>query len=361
MAKSRLIIVGGFLGAGKTTLLSRAARILVERGYRVGLVTNDQGAHLVDTTLLERQGFSVTEVTGSCFCCAFPDLLSALTRLQEQIQPDIIIAEPVGSCTDLVSTVLRPLIAYYPRQFEVAPLSVVVDATRDPRALSPNVAYLFERQIEEAEIVLLNKLDLVTDANLQQFDALRSLSHQTRSLNISARTGEGINTWLDEVLGRVGSHSHSMQVDYERYGQAEAELTWLNLQGIIRASKPFLPRQWMAQMLDTLTGLLQGAPIAHLKVHVTTGHGDFKASVTHNGETPTWDADGAATATEALDFIVNARVSVDPTVLQGSALRSIEVNRPDPLSRYYLNHLECFRPLPPRPSHRMTDEPREAR
>ena len=47
----RLIIAGGFLGAGKTTLLLTAARRLAERGYRVGLITNDQGDDLVDTAL----------------------------------------------------------------------------------------------------------------------------------------------------------------------------------------------------------------------------------------------------------------------------------------------------------------------
>src|SRR5256885_871381 len=101
---TRLIIVGGFLGAGKTTLLLQSARRLTERGYRVGLVTNDQGKDLVDTTLLSQENFPVTEVAGSCFCCAFPDLLQALSQLQDAVQPDVVLAEPVGSCTDLVST-----------------------------------------------------------------------------------------------------------------------------------------------------------------------------------------------------------------------------------------------------------------
>src|SRR4051812_48114935 len=97
---TRLIIVGGFLGAGKTTLMLQAARLLTASGYRVGLVTNDQGANLVDTALVSQQHFPVTEVSGSCFCCAFPDLLWALRQLHEQIQPDVVLAEPVGSCTD---------------------------------------------------------------------------------------------------------------------------------------------------------------------------------------------------------------------------------------------------------------------
>jgi G3E family GTPase len=52
MATIRLILVGGFLGAGKTTLLHGAATRLVTRGFRVGLITNDQAPDLVDTRLL---------------------------------------------------------------------------------------------------------------------------------------------------------------------------------------------------------------------------------------------------------------------------------------------------------------------
>lgn len=98
---TRIAIVGGFLGAGKTTLILATARRLVERGYRVGLVTNDQGEDLVDTALAADATIPVAEVAGGCFCCRFPDLLAGLQRLQEVAEPDVILAEPVGSCTDL--------------------------------------------------------------------------------------------------------------------------------------------------------------------------------------------------------------------------------------------------------------------
>ena len=68
MKEVRMILVGGFLGAGKTTLLVRAARRLVEQGKRVGLITNDQAANLVDTGILRQDGLDVGEVAGGCFC-----------------------------------------------------------------------------------------------------------------------------------------------------------------------------------------------------------------------------------------------------------------------------------------------------
>src|SRR5437870_11711538 len=109
MKRVRFVMVGGFLGAGKTTALARLARHYLARGQKVGLVTNDQAQDLVDTKSLRAQGFPVEEVPGACFCCRFDDLMDKVQQLQDQERPDVILAEPVGSCTDLVATVVQPL------------------------------------------------------------------------------------------------------------------------------------------------------------------------------------------------------------------------------------------------------------
>src|SRR5215204_1152002 len=124
MKKLRFVMVGGFLGAGKTTALARLARFYMGRGQKVGLVTNDQAADLVDTTSLRAQGLPVEEVAGACFCCRFDDLVGKLGLLEAAERPDVILAEPVGSCTDLVATVAQPLKDLYGRRFEVAPYVV---------------------------------------------------------------------------------------------------------------------------------------------------------------------------------------------------------------------------------------------
>src|SRR3954463_2207111 len=109
MRRLRFIMVGGFLGAGKTTTLARLGRHYLARGRRVGLVTNDQAQNLVDTSSLRAQGFPVEEVPGACFCCRFDDLTARVAALSKSERPDVILAEPVGSCTDLVATVVQPL------------------------------------------------------------------------------------------------------------------------------------------------------------------------------------------------------------------------------------------------------------
>ncbi|RPJ19982.1 MAG: cobalamin synthesis protein P47K, partial [Planctomycetaceae bacterium] len=105
MKKVQLVFVGGFLGAGKTMLLWRAAELLAKRGKRVGLITNDQAPDLVDTKWLAGKGLNVREVAGSCFCCNFKGLIDAAVDLRS-LHVDVLIGEPVGSCTDLSATIL---------------------------------------------------------------------------------------------------------------------------------------------------------------------------------------------------------------------------------------------------------------
>src|SRR6185503_10765707 len=103
--QNRYVMVGGFLGSGKTTALSQLAKHLTALKQRVGLITNDQGTGLVDTALLTSRGFAVEEIPGGCFCCRFNSLVEAAARLTSRSRPDVFLAEPVGSCTDLVATV----------------------------------------------------------------------------------------------------------------------------------------------------------------------------------------------------------------------------------------------------------------
>jgi len=120
-------MLGGFLGAGKTTAIAKLARWLSDKGLRVGLITNDQGSQLVDTTMLRAGGFPVEEIAGGCFCCRFNSLIEAAERLTANNRPEVFLAEPVGSCTDLVATVTYPLRKIYGDAFSIAPLSVIVD------------------------------------------------------------------------------------------------------------------------------------------------------------------------------------------------------------------------------------------
>ncbi|MEL7266493.1 MAG: GTP-binding protein, partial [Planctomycetota bacterium] len=131
----KFLLIGGFLGAGKTTLIRTLAQTLVDDGQRVAIVTNDQTEDLVDTQNLRSQGLEVGEVAGACFCCSFDELLRTAESLGASSMPDVILAEPVGSCTDLVATVVLPLQRLYETQFDVLPFGVLLKPSHGLRIL----------------------------------------------------------------------------------------------------------------------------------------------------------------------------------------------------------------------------------
>jgi len=96
----RFAMIGGFLGAGKTTSILQFARWVTERkGWKVALITNDQARGLVDTALASGGRFAVTEIGGGCFCCKSESLVEAMEGFSLKVQPDVIVGEPVGSCS----------------------------------------------------------------------------------------------------------------------------------------------------------------------------------------------------------------------------------------------------------------------
>jgi G3E family GTPase len=241
------VMVGGFLGAGKTTALIRAGEHLTRVGKRVGLIMNDQSEALVDTALVRAKNFPVEEIAGGCFCCRFNSLIEAAARLDETTRPDVFLAEPVGSCTDLNATVSLPLRHMYGDRYTVAPLSVLVDPERalrvlgveSGRAFSSKVLYVYRKQLEEADVLVINKIDTTTQARVGALRAaLADVNSAARVVEMSARTGAGVADWIDSLLdGRSGGRV--LDIDYDTYAEGEAELGWLNSSVHVRAERSF--------------------------------------------------------------------------------------------------------------------------
>jgi G3E family GTPase len=349
--QTRIILVGGFLGAGKTTLLWHTARRLAQQGTQAGIITNDQGHNLVDTALLGKH-YAVTEVSGGCFCCNFPDLMISIQQLQNQVEPEIILAEPVGSCTDIMATVIRPLRKYYNKQFSIAPFTVLVDPLRDEARFEANVQYLYNQQLAEADLILLNKCDLLTADEIQdELSVLRAEYPQAQVLAVSSRTGEGVETWLDLVLSEESSGHHILDVDYSLYAEAEAALGWLNAQGSVQPETG--PLQWAETLLREIEKSCssQDIRIAHVKLHLQIGDTGHKASITQTGSSIVWNTPPPNQPTSNLNFILNARVNASPSSLEQIVRDAITTATPSKVNRIQLHHFECFSPRPPEPTY----------
>lgn len=377
---ARYIMIGGFLGAGKTTAVSQLAKRLVDQGKRVGLITNDQGNGLVDTALLRARGFATEEIAGGCFCCRFNSLTEAAARLTQAGKPEVFIAEPVGSCTDLVATVSYPLRRIYGDRFVIAPLSVLVDPWRamrlfgleEGRQFSSKVQYIYRKQLEEADYIVINKVDRLSSGQHETLHSkLAAEFPAAQILKVSARTGEGMEEWFAQMLAGNISGREAMAMDYTLYAEGEALLGWLNATLRVAHEAGFLPDELLEtlcrEVQDRLNG--QGIEIAHLKMTFSPSEGLEDLAVV-NVVRNDWVAElsqSIAQPVRAGQLIVNLRAEGDPLHLEEVLQECVAQVQKTPawkekgVGRLELEHLERFRPGEPRPTHRMISASEEGK
>jgi G3E family GTPase len=357
------IALSGFLGAGKTTTMTTAAQRLREAGKRVVVITNDQGTDLVDTMLARRQGERVGEVTGGCFCCRFEDLFDVTTRLVQQENADVVIAESVGSCTDLTATVIRPMRRLHGDAFRVAPLTTVVDPVRYLRLLPEldrgddggDLAYLFGKQLQEAAIIGVNKADLLDDEGLAEVLAsLAARCPQAEVLSYSAARGDLAP--LLEAWTRVhGADQSDLPLDYDRYAKAEAQLAWLNQAFDLHADDDFSPASWARTAMEALARRCRAATvmIGHIKIMVGDGEEVTKASLIDADTPPCLDLRGATACTDGR-AVVNARVGCEPEQLDQFVTTAVkEASEQLGVTASPADAQHSFKPGRPNPTHRI--------
>lgn len=361
MQPVRFIMIGGFLGAGKTTTLARLARQYVAQGKRIGLVTNDQAQNLVDTSSLRAQGFAVREVPGACFCCRFDDLVGKVDELQDAERPEVILAEPVGSCTDLVATVVQPLKDLYRGRFEVAPYAVLFKPSHGLRILrnesagfSPKAAYIFRKQLEEADAIVINRLDEIGHEPLAElYRLLADQFPRVPVIRMSAKTGQGFDG-LVQLLEQRGAFGRKiLDIDYDIYAEGEAELGWLNSTVELEAETPFAMDDVLLEVVGGLCDALVrlGGEVAHLKV-IGLEDGAFAvANLVSSGTRPELSLPSRMHVRHA-DLIVNARVAVDPAELETEVRGVVEAACRSRNITPRFRQSQSLRPGRPTPTHR---------
>ncbi len=362
--QARYIMIGGFLGAGKTTAVAALAQHLTAKGLRVGLITNDQGTELVDTAMLRARGFATQEIPGGCFCCRFNSLVEAAHCLDAATKPDVFIAEPVGSCTDLVATVTYPLRRIYGAEFVIAPLSVLVDPVRVEGVLglaggkkfSDKVLYIYRKQLEEADLIVVTKNELLPAERMQVLRArLAQEFPHAEVLDVSVRENRGLSEWFARLETGEQQGRATIEVDYDIYAEGEALLGWLNAT-VQLASGPGFDAETVLQLLARdIQHRLAGAEIAHLKMTLSPDGGlgdiavinlvrsDFVPELSLKLEAPV----------PAGQLIINCRAEADPDLIR-AAVRAAVAELPVKIAGLsaQLDHLESFRPGKPTPTHR---------
>ncbi len=353
----KIHLLSGFLGSGKTTAIQQACKQLQQKNVRVGVITNDQGIQLVDSNFFTSQSISNRQIVGGCFCCNYNDLEKSINSFEATEQPEIIFAEAVGSCTDMIATVLKPL-RYNNKNVEVT-LSTLVDVRlfhllfiQKLPLFDASVKYIYTKQLEEAPVIVINKVDLA-DAKMMQAVSLFVSEHYPGKtiLYQNSFSEQSIQEWLQIInTASIDNTPPSAEIDYDIYGEGEAKLAWLDTD-LEFSCASFNAVHCVNVFVKTLRRLLEEnhLTIGHLKL-LLNGKNKYSLTSVHTELEPPFDE---ANASKNASLLVNARVQTEPPILKHLMWKAVRNTEVLCKCSIRMENTASFKPGYPKPVHRM--------
>ena len=356
----KLFLVSGFLGSGKTTAIHQAALAFYKMGIKVAVITNDQGADLVDTAFMRDAGLPTEEVLQGCFCCHYDHLSSAIFSLQATEMPEAIFAESVGSCTDIIASIAKPFNKFNPE------IDVVVSTFVDVHLLhaiimgkasflNDDVRYIFQKQMEEGDILIINKIDLLPVSTLQKVKKFIQAEYGSKEIIYqNSLKQENVRPWMELLSTFQPRTRTSLHIDYDQYARGEAILAWLDQYIIVKTTDNSADRVGL-QLIHAISKNIKRAkyPIAHLKFFIDDGQKRRKISFTALDDlweeviTPEDHAN-------EISMLMNARIQVDFHILERLVSKAIAEIMNQTGSEIVVHKKSAFAPGYPRPTHRIT-------
>ena len=209
--RTPITLITGPLGSGKTTLLRH---ILATRPTKIAIVMNEFGEIAIDTKVIEGKNVRIGELGGGCVCCSLlGEFEAAVNEIIARVGPDIIIVETTGLAEPeaLVFNIQEAL-----PQCRLDGVVSVIDA--DMLVRFPELGHTTRLQIEGADILLLNKIDLVQPQQIEPLEA------KLRELNRTATIVRTERCWIDPDLlfgigheKKVAPPQHKHQPEFESF------------------------------------------------------------------------------------------------------------------------------------------------
>ncbi len=354
----QLHLISGFLGSGKTTAIRTACEIWLSKNYKVGVITNDQGIRLVDTGYFTNLSIPNRQVIDGCFCCNYNALDNNIQSLIEANNPDVIFAESVGSCTDIVATVMKPLQQY--RNNVKVTVSTFADALLlkmlyvDNKPLfQDEVKYIYQKQMEEAGIIVVTKIDLISVGELTKVQALLEEKYSQKTIvYVNGTNADSISNWLTALhqqSGKINAYS-SLQIDYDTYGAGEAALAWLDEELELYSSNE-TATQDVYVLVNKIHQKIQDNQLAigHLKFLVDDYN---KISYT---STSSIQASGELKNSSSSQLLINARIQTMQEFLEEIISDAIKETEEERNCKIIVSSRAAFQPGYPKPTHRIAN------
>jgi G3E family GTPase len=181
MSKPEIYILSGFLGSGKTTLLKRLLEDEKKTNRKVAVMMNELGTVSIDSDVVE-EDVALKELLGGCICCSIQDKLeSQLQSLLWNEKPEVIYIETTGAAhpVEVLDAVLSP---YFADKFTIKGVITIMDGGRwlSRHSLSPQLQQLLLEQVKHADLLIINKVDTMTDSEQAK------LTFEVQAINPSA-------------------------------------------------------------------------------------------------------------------------------------------------------------------------------
>lgn len=284
----RFMVVSGFLGAGKTTTMIALGEYMDKAYGKIGIIANDLGANLVDTNLTQTSGCTVEEIASGCICYQMDNTIDKIRRLKDRDGCVFVMSDIPGCGVGALDHTYHRLADDCADWITLSPFMVVVDPER-LRMLLPEKAdinlpeelvYLMKLQLEEADLVVLNKIDLLSQDEIDRdVDFLKKACPDVPVLAISAKEQTGI----PELAAFITTHESALKNfsvrDDEKFAEAETKLTWYNRRMFFKTLNGG-KIDCNAVVDDIIEGIRMGLiekkrNVPHLKTFATAGAGDF--------------------------------------------------------------------------------------
>lgn len=354
----KLVLTGGFLGSGKTTAIVNAARILMRDGKKVAIITNDQGDQQVDTAYVRSMNIPVREVPNGCFCCNYQQLDDHVEELKKS-DPDIIFAESVGTCTDLIATIAKPMSNLRPETDIVISIfadGALISSIVEGRSsfAEESVRYIYKKQLEEADLLILNKIDLLGSREREILDqTIRAEFPGKIILHQNSWEEHDIARWIETLYQFTSAGKRrSLDIDYDIYGEGEAQLAWLDKTISVNTTgydSLFIVEQIVRSIADQIQS--NHFIIGHLKFFVESNGLKQKISITSTSTGA--DIKMSRTESNEATVLINARVETDPSVLKKIVEQSLKQAEDRFGCKIIDGKWSVFKPGFPRPTHRI--------